>query len=91
MGHSGRSTVHSSRARDLRFAGAVSAGMIATVVALGALLSPVLAWNSGSARNAVDRSQTVRLPDLPKQSALTAITPKTFAADRPGHRSVEAR
>ena len=89
MGHSGRSTVHSSRARDLRFAGAVSAGMIATVVVLGALLAPVLAWNSGPAHNARDRSQTVRLPDLPKQGTLAAITPKTFAADRPGHRRVE--
>ena len=89
MGHSGRSTVHSSRARDLRFAGTVSAGMIATVVVLGALLAPVLAWNDGVARNARDRSQTVRLPDLPKQGTLAATTPKTFAADRPGHRRVE--
>jgi hypothetical protein len=89
MGHSGRSTVHSSRARDLRFAGIVSTGMIATVVVLGALLAPVLAWNDGTARNARDRSQTVRLPDLPKQGTFAAPTPKTFAADRPGHRSVE--
>jgi hypothetical protein len=90
MGHSGRSTVHTSRARDLRFAGAVSAGTIATVVVLGALLAPVLAWNDGPARNARDRSQTVRLPDLPKPATLAPITPKSFAADRPGHRRVES-
>jgi hypothetical protein len=63
--------------------------MIATVVALGALLAPVLAWNDGTARNARERSQTVRLANLPKPGALTAITPKTFAADRPGHRRAE--
>src|SRR3954451_20579762 len=93
MGHSGRSTVHSSRARDLRFAGAVSAGMIATVVALGALLAPLLAWNADGAPNARDRSQTVRLPELPELPApatLSPIAPKSFAADRPGHRRVAA-
>jgi hypothetical protein len=89
MGHSGRLTVHSSRARDFRFAGMVSAGMIATVVVLGALLSPVLAWNDDATPNARDRSQTVKLPALPKPAALVAITPKSFAADRPGHRRVE--
>src|SRR3954447_10121066 len=89
MGHFGRFTVQSSRARDLRFAGMGSAGMIATVVALGALLAPVLAWNADRPSNARDRSQTVRLPDLPKQGTVAAITPKSFAADRPGHRLVE--
>ena len=49
MGHSRRSTNHSSRAQarrsDLRFAGLVSAGMIVTVLTIGALLAPLLAWN----------------------------------------------
>ena len=64
--------------------------MIATVVVLGVLLAPVLAWNDGHARNARNRSQSVRLPDLPMQGTVAAVTPKTFAADRPGHLSVEA-
>ena len=64
--------------------------MIATVVVLGVLLAPVLAWNGDHARNARDRSQTVRLPDLPTESTLAVVNPTTFAADRPGHLGVEA-
>src|SRR5215207_107285 len=93
MEHFRRSTDHSSRARgssrrrsDLRFAGLISAGMIATVLTIGALLAPLLAWHDGVARNAGDRSQTVHLPDLPKQGTAFRPTPASFAADRPGHK-----
>ena len=63
--------------------------MIATVLTIGALLAPLLAWNDGVARNAGDRSQTVRLPDLPKQGTLPRPTAESFAADRPGHLALQ--
>jgi hypothetical protein len=96
MGHSGRSTVHSSRARarrsDLRFAAFISTGTIATVLTLGALLAPVLAWNGGVTRNAGAHDQTVRLPEpAPAAAGTQAIaSPRSFAADRPGHRDAAA-
>ena len=53
----------------------ISAGMIATVLTIGALLAPLLAWNDGVARNAGDRSQTLRLSGLPKQGTAPRATP----------------
>jgi Bacterial TSP3 repeat len=79
-----RSRGHSSSRRrsDLRFAGMVSAGMIATVVTAAALLAPLLAWNSAPGPNARERSQTVRLGEPPARSV-----PRTapYSADRPAH------
>ena len=96
--HTRRSKDQSSRARgsaarrsDLRFAGMISAGMIATVLTIGALLAPLLAWNDGVARNARDRSQTLRLSDLPKQGTAPRPTAESFAADRPGHLAAPER
>ena len=94
--HIRRSEDQSSRARgsaarrsDLRFAGMISAGMIATVVTIGALLAPLLAWNDGVARNAGDRSQTLRLSDLPKQGTAPRAAAESFAVDRPGHHAAQ--
>ena len=75
-------TASTGRRSDLRFAGMISAGMIATVLTIGALLAPLLAWNGESAHNARERSQTVRLSEPPAKAADPAAT---FAADRPGH------
>src|SRR5215208_3449533 len=93
-GHSLMSVTHSSggaasngRRSDVRFAAMLSAGMIATVVTLGALLAPLLAWNGGSAPNARDRSQTVRLSEPPARATAPATA---FSADRPGHVSPAA-
>src|SRR4051794_37448205 len=89
MAHSGSSAVHSSRARtgrsDLRFAGMISAGMIATVLTLGVLLAPLLAWNGGVPHDARDAGQTLRL--TAPASAAKSMSPATtiFASDRPGH------
>src|SRR5687768_3010914 len=91
-------TDHTSRARrassgrqsDLRFAGMISAGMIATVLTIGALLAPLLAWNDGSLRNAVERNQTVQLSDAP--ATTTAAAPATgFSVDRPGPAGTSGR
>ena len=65
----------------------ISAGMIATVVTIGVLLAPVLAWNDGVARNAADRDQTVRLYDPPE---VTRPTPANLRRRPPGHRSTRS-
>src|SRR5205085_7561088 len=94
-GHSGMSANDSSRgdaskgrSSDLRFAGIVSAAMIATVLTLGALLAPLLSWNGSSAPNARERDQTVRLskprPVAPAPAPATLVAPAGFRADRPG-------
>src|SRR5215218_297124 len=61
-----------SRARashDLRFAGAVSAGLVSVILAGGALLAPVTEFTgSRSTRERVD-TVTVRLPDVPRPAA----------------------
>ena len=44
----------------------VSAGMIATVLTVAALLAPLLAWNGSPAPNARERSQTIRLSEPPR-------------------------
>src|SRR4051812_9949026 len=94
MRHSGSSAVHSSRARtrrsDLRFAGVISAGMIATVLTLGVLLAPLLAWNGGAAHSARDAGQTLRLT-APAAASAKAVAPATsFASDGPGHSAAAA-
>src|SRR5215210_2499536 len=58
---SSRSQASPRRRSDLRFAGLISVGMIATVITLAALLAPLLAWNGSPAPNARERDQTVRL------------------------------
>src|SRR5215210_4279977 len=58
---SSRSQASPGRRSDLRFAGLISVGMIATVITLAALLAPLLAWNGSPAPNARERDQTVRL------------------------------
>src|ERR1700710_3145457 len=66
------------RRSDLRFAGFVSAGMIAPVLTRAALLSPLLAWNGGPAPNARERDQTIRL----SQPGTRPPTPTVLSADR---------
>ena len=84
---SSRARVTAARRSDLRFAGMISAGMIATVVTIGVLLAPLLAWNDNVARNAGDRSQTLRLSDLPKQATAPSANAESFAVDRPSDRA----
>ncbi len=74
---SSRRPASQRRRSDLRFAGLVSAGMIATVLTLAALVAPLLAWNS-PAPNARERDQTIRL----SKPAAHAPTPATLTADR---------
>ena len=66
------------RRSDLRFAGVVSVGMIATVLALAALVAPLLAWNGSPASNARERDQTIRL----SEPSTHAPTPAALTADR---------
>lgn len=42
---SGKRTRIAPRVGDLQFAGMVSAGLIGTVLVLGALMAPVVGWN----------------------------------------------
>jgi hypothetical protein len=72
------------RRSDLRFAGMVSAGMIATVLTVAALLAPILAWNGSPGPNARERSQTIRLSE-PSARAVAPAPAAFFANDRPGH------
>ena len=67
------------RRSDLRFAGLISAGMIATVLTLAALIAPLLAWHGSNGPNARERSQTVRLSE---PAARTVPSPGTFSIDR---------
>jgi hypothetical protein len=72
------------RRSDLWFAGMVSAGMIATVLVVAALLTPILAWHGSQATNAPERSQTIRLSE-PSARAVAPAPISSFANDRPGH------
>src|SRR3954451_608215 len=85
-GHSAMSATDSSscdastgRNSDLRFAGIVSAAMIATVLVLGALVAPLLSGNGSAAPGAHDRSQTIRL-DTPAPGTV-APAPAACRAD----------
>ena len=62
--HSSRGPASLRRRSDLRYAGFISAGMIATVLTLAALVAPLLAWNGAPGQNARERSQTIRLSEL---------------------------
>ena len=55
-----------SHARDLRFAGAVSAGLISAILVAGALLAPVSDFGGGKASIGEGSVQTVRLPAAPR-------------------------
>src|SRR4051794_34195219 len=79
---SSRNDASTGRRSDLRFAGIVSAAMIATVLTLGALVAPLVSWNGSAGPNARERSQTVRLSKPPTPA--TAPAPAAFRADRPG-------
>src|SRR4029079_16451665 len=54
-----------SHARDLRFAGGISAGLISAILVGGALLAPVADWDSLGSPRSVDGTQVVQLADLP--------------------------
>ena len=75
---SSRRPASQRRRSDLRFAGIVSAGMIATVLTLAALLAPLLAWN-GSRRPRRARAR----PDDPPQQARRARPHPRRALRRP--------
>src|SRR3954470_19751474 len=79
---SSRNDASTGRRSDLRFAGIVSAAMIATVLTLGALVAPLISWNGSAGPNAGERSQTIRLG----KPATPAVAPAhaAFRADRPG-------
>src|SRR4051812_41193895 len=96
-GHSAMSATDSSRSdastgrhSDLRFAGIVSAAMIATVLVLGALAAPLLSGNGSAAPGAHDRSQTIRLATpapgtvAPAPAAFDAAKPPPPATPPPG-------
>ena len=68
------------RRSDLRFAGMVSAGMIATVLTVAALLAPILAWHGSPGPNARERSQTIRLSEPPARAVARA---RRLVLDRP--------
>src|SRR5215208_4114642 len=74
---SSRSQASPGRRSDLRFAGLISVGMIATVITLAALLAPLLAWNGSPAPNARERDQTVRLskPAAPRTAPARSEDP----------------
>ena len=86
MSDIGNSRGHTPTGRrsDLRFAGIVSPGMIATVLIDGALLAPILAWRGAPAPSARERSQTIRLREPPARAVAPAPA-ASFATDRPGH------
>ena len=67
-----RGAASNGRSSDLRFAGMISVGMIATVLTIGALIAPLLAWNDDASRNARERSQTVRLSEPRAEAPLPA-------------------
>jgi Bacterial TSP3 repeat len=73
-----RRPASSRRRSDLRFAGIVSGGMIATVFALAALLAPLLAWNGSPVPNARERDQTIHL----SRPSERPPTPTALSADR---------
>jgi Bacterial TSP3 repeat len=75
---SSRRPASQRRRSDLRFAGIVSAGMIATVITLAVLLAPLLAWNGSRASDARERDQTIRL----STPGTHAPTPAVQSADR---------
>jgi hypothetical protein len=75
---SSRRPASQRRRSDLRFAGIVSAGMIATVITLAVLLAPLLAWNGSRASDARERDQTIRL----SKPGTHAPTPAVQSADR---------
>src|SRR5687768_5076579 len=54
-------------ARDLRFAGAVSAGLVSAILVGGALLAPVADWDRLSSSRGVDSTQEVQLAALPPE------------------------
>ncbi|HYM58538.1 MAG TPA: hypothetical protein VES79_11310, partial [Solirubrobacteraceae bacterium] len=69
---SGKTTRIGPRVGDLQFAGMVSAGLIGTVLALGALMAPVVGWNGHVGSPSHERDQTVRLSP-PAPSPLAAL------------------
>src|SRR5215210_1444013 len=79
--HSSRGDASTRRRSDLRFAGLISAGMIATVLTLGALVAPLLSWNGSGGPNARERSQTVRLSEPAVRSTVRSAGPTPV--DRP--------
>ncbi len=81
--HSSRGQASPRRRSDLGFAGMVSAGMIATVLTVAALLAPILTSNRSPGPNARERSQTIRLSE-PSVRAVAPAPAASFAYDRPG-------
>ncbi|HYM56978.1 MAG TPA: hypothetical protein VES79_03360, partial [Solirubrobacteraceae bacterium] len=69
---SGKTTRIGPRVGDLQFAGMVSAGLIATVLVLGALMAPVVGRNGHVGSPSHERDQTVRLSP-PAPSPLAAV------------------
>ena len=70
-----------SHAHDLRFAGAVSAGLITAILAGGALLAPVTHFNNGRpALGSGDEAVNVKLPAAPPRAASRVPTRRPAAA-----------
>src|SRR5215218_9534449 len=53
--------------RDLRLAGAISAGLVSAILVGGALLAPVANWDGLSSSRALDETKDVQLADLPAE------------------------
>ena len=79
---SSRRPASQRRRSDLRFAGIVSAGMIATVITLAVLLAPLLAWNGSRASDARERDQTIRLSNPITHAPTPAVQSTDRAASR---------
>ena len=68
-------------AGDLRFAGAVSAGLVSAILVGGALLAPVANWDELPSSRSADDAQTVFLAEAPRPDA---PTPQTGTGRTPG-------
>src|ERR1700754_2401853 len=62
---SSTSAAKGGHARDLRFAGGISAGLISAILVGGALLAPVADWEGLTSSRGVEDTQTIHLADLP--------------------------
>src|SRR3712207_2581404 len=51
--------------RDLRFAGAISAGLVSAILVGGALLAPVADWDGITSTRPDDETKTVKLAQTP--------------------------
>jgi len=66
-----RATASERRSGDLKFAASISAGLIGTVLTLGALMAPMVGFSGSESSSPNAREQTVRLSP---PSSLTIVT-----------------